>query len=518
MKARLFVLGIALTMLCASLLQSQTCSNKTVTATITDSDSTVWANGSYTVTATNPSGGQRPICRSTGQPITQNFSGTLNASGALSQSLPDTSQIDPAGMQWVFTIQSKTSGSPYVMLPINLTANVSLTASFSAQVAAVPLRFTCGKATYGTCFGYKTVEVSSPVSGQVFANITSGATNVCNLYANGSWVNCGVGSSTPVTFSQDLSGSATVQTVIGILGNILPTLPGSGQIKHLAYDNILGWRFYFDPLTGTDPPSGALCTAANVGQEYWASGVLPNVGITKYTCTTIAGPSRVWIANNSEQWHYVTPTNQPGTTPTQACLSTVVNNTCTWQALPSSSSTGWVNLGPVVTFASCTPSSGNAYCTYTSGTWSITNIPQTYTHLRVVLVGNLTTGINNWSVQFNGSGGTGYACQVKYWTGTSVTVNDGSTANTSNMQWGLSGASGSSESYIEIPYYSTALVVKPVDIRNTFISATNSAANNWNEVVGCGWNSAGAGITRIDLNSGSGSVVAGSIVSIYGSL
>jgi len=357
MKARLFVLGVALTMLCASLLQSQTCSNKTVTATITDSDGTVWANGSYTVTATNPSGGQRPICRSTGQPITTNFSGNLNASGALSQSLPDTSLIDPAGMQWVFTIQSKTSALASVMLPINLTANISKTASFSSQVVAP--RFVCDK----TCFGYATSEVTSPVSGQVFTNISASPSAVCNLYNKTAWVACSSGASLPFTlttlnssgpasiagtvlnipqycpsFSTDLTGNCTSQNVVGIEGNILPTLPTGGVQKFLTYDTLNGWVFQFYPLSGTDPPSAGLCTIANVGQAYVASGSLPHVGKQRYTCTAITGPLFVWVPDNSGQWGWVTPTNEPGSNSNWACVTNGSSNTCTWQSIAASSS------------------------------------------------------------------------------------------------------------------------------------------------------------------------------------
>jgi hypothetical protein len=142
-----------------------------------------------------------------------------------------------------------------------------------------------------------------------------------------------------ISFGKDLSGSTTLQTVVGIEGNILPALPGSGQRKFPAYDNIAGWQYYFANLTDTDPPSAGSCTSANVGQEVWASGTLPTVGVTKYMCSVVTGPSFVWILENAGQWNYVTPTNTPGTTANEACISTGATNRCTWQNIAGSSPT-----------------------------------------------------------------------------------------------------------------------------------------------------------------------------------
>lgn len=190
MKTKLFVLSVALLMGAVSAF-SQTCSNHTVTATITDSDGQAWINGTYTVTLQNPSGTQRPVCRATGVPITVSYSGSMNGSGALSISLPDTSKVDPIGTQWVFTLQSLTSAGPSIMNPVSVTANVDFTSQFSAQVT-VP-RFT----GLSIAFGYRTGEFQSPALGSQIL-LTNTTPNVCNLFTTSGWTLCGSGSSIPV--------------------------------------------------------------------------------------------------------------------------------------------------------------------------------------------------------------------------------------------------------------------------------------------------------------------------------
>lgn len=145
--ALLFLLGYSLSF-------GQTCNNHTLTATITDSDAQTWNNASFAVTIFNPSGGQRPVCRGTGIPITTSFSGSLSGAGVLSISLPDTSAVDPIGVQWVFTIQPLASVAPSLMNPVTLTANTDYSISFSSQVT-VP-RFTANPGS----FGYNVTEAN----------------------------------------------------------------------------------------------------------------------------------------------------------------------------------------------------------------------------------------------------------------------------------------------------------------------------------------------------------------------
>src|SRR5271168_4082618 len=93
-----------------------------VTATITDSDTTVWINPQWSVQfVPNPnypnvnsySIGGIPITITTGPNYNQylNQSGTGNSSGLISVTLLDNNQVLPAGSKWRFVVQSQTSAA-----------------------------------------------------------------------------------------------------------------------------------------------------------------------------------------------------------------------------------------------------------------------------------------------------------------------------------------------------------------------------------------------------------------------
>lgn len=280
MKTKLWLLSVALLMTLCEVCFSQTCNNHTVTATITDSASIVWENALYTVTLSNPSGGQKPVCRTTGIPITTTYNGSSNASGALSVSLPDTSLIDPP-IQWSFSIQPLASVLPTVMNPVSVTANVSFTTQFSAQAIAPSVL------CRDKCYGYTTAEVGSPITiGALFYNTTVGASVPCNLWSSTAWVSCTSGTGFPI-------------------------------------------------LVGSGPPV-ATCALSNVGQQY-----IDFTNLIWYACKALPGPTFIW---GESTWNGVGASNTPGTNSNWTCLSTATNNTCTWGPIPSSVTPTCVSL------------------------------------------------------------------------------------------------------------------------------------------------------------------------------
>src|SRR5271157_1339338 len=74
-----------------------------VTATITDSTGTVWANGSYTISFVNNPQINPPYTYQGAQFNPQVYRGTLNGSGTLSVTIPDNSYI-ANGTQWLFVL------------------------------------------------------------------------------------------------------------------------------------------------------------------------------------------------------------------------------------------------------------------------------------------------------------------------------------------------------------------------------------------------------------------------------
>jgi len=164
-----------------------------VTATITDSDSLVWANGSYSIQFVPVPGVVGPYSW-TGGTLTKSFSGTLNSSGVLSISLPDNTTITPPGTQWNFTIcPNATTGCFNVTTSIS-GASQSLTSILSA--AAAGPRFQANPSAYG----YGTIEISpNPKPGAIFYNTSTGASTQCNQWTGTTWQSCGTGSGTGIT-------------------------------------------------------------------------------------------------------------------------------------------------------------------------------------------------------------------------------------------------------------------------------------------------------------------------------
>ncbi len=161
-RRRLKPLAFLLSLLGLSLLfcTSAFCQLTSVSAVVTDSSSTVWASGTYTIVYQNSTPGQPTISGQslcslmsvscTGAP---QVSGTLNSSGQFSVSLGDTHLINPSGATWQFTVCPATS-SPVcgtVSIPVTgasqsvtMTASTTTTATISGTtVSGDVIKFGC---------------------------------------------------------------------------------------------------------------------------------------------------------------------------------------------------------------------------------------------------------------------------------------------------------------------------------------------------------------------------------------
>src|ERR1700693_5152744 len=141
-------------LLYALLASSAFASTTTVTATLTDSDSTTWANCSWSATLVSPRGG--PTI--SGAPVALTFaSGTCDSSGALSTTLTNTTSLDQSGATWTFTLQPNASVGPNTISTAVSGASESLSAILSAGLTAP--RFKASVYAYG----YADIEVQTPI-------------------------------------------------------------------------------------------------------------------------------------------------------------------------------------------------------------------------------------------------------------------------------------------------------------------------------------------------------------------
>jgi hypothetical protein len=169
------ILGFIL-LLVAPLLSAQTTA---VSATVTDTDGVVWANGSWKITfVPNPSQPNPSIYNINGTPLSTSVmyqSGTINNSGALSFSVYQNSPITPTGSTWTVIVcpNAITACGIY-----NFTAAGSTMSLSSALTANIPVpRFKAVAGAYGYTDGEAVLQLGP---GGNYWNVTSG----CQRYYN----------------------------------------------------------------------------------------------------------------------------------------------------------------------------------------------------------------------------------------------------------------------------------------------------------------------------------------------
>lgn len=244
----------------------------TVTATITDSDSIAWANGTYSITYVQPAGNSSPPIYN-GVPMTPAqkgpYTGTMDGSGAMSVALPDNSFITPPGSSWLFILCPNASFRCSQITATAIGTTVNYTTLFSNGVVAP--RFS---ATSSGAYGYSTVEINQvPLPGGSFWNVTVQCTDTWN----GSAFACGSGSGTgnvtasgTLTAGQPVLGAGAKAVQVGpinlaggasYVANLLPVPNGGlgvGTITGVIKGN------------GTSPVSAAV--AADI-VALWNSGM-----------------------------------------------------------------------------------------------------------------------------------------------------------------------------------------------------------------------------------------------------
>lgn len=178
-----------------------------VTATLTDSDGTVWVNGSCSVTPYSSSG--QPV-QYNGVNVPLQPTCSINGSGVLSVSIYNTSTLAPANAQYRFTIQSQTSAPSSTFLTPVTSAN--LTSVLSALIAA-PRFFTI----FGA-YGYADVEAMPTVLGSYYYQSTGTTSRQCvaitigNPSICGTWQNFGGGGGGAVSSVFTRTGAVTAQS------------------------------------------------------------------------------------------------------------------------------------------------------------------------------------------------------------------------------------------------------------------------------------------------------------------
>jgi hypothetical protein len=249
--------------------------NNSVTATVVDSDSTTWTNGTWSAKLINPYPNIAPTYIDTGLPVTTIVNKTaLSGSGALSATMANNAAINPANTTWSFTICPNASFNCTTLAPITLAgSSQNISSQISGQIIA-PRIAALGPNVYA----YNTTEIlAAPVPGASFFDTSTFQPMVWNTTA---WVALTTGGAGPggITGSvqYNVSGVFTGSSLFTFLSNIL-------NVPAILSSNINN-MFFVDGYS----PSG--CTIA--------SGAYAGTYTTQYDCATASVAT--WIVANTQ--------------------------------------------------------------------------------------------------------------------------------------------------------------------------------------------------------------------------
>jgi hypothetical protein len=233
-KATLLVL-----LLCATSVFATPPALTTVTATLTDSSTQVWANATWTTTFIPPFGNPG-VPNNNGNPVSNSQSGVADGSGVFTVILDDNNVVAPAGSKWKFSIcpnASVTSCNDIQIVITGATMDVSTQLSSALTVPAVNAAPVIARA-------YNDTEVTGSYGALYINSITNVLKQCTALACNGSgWtilsppinnpVFTGILTVPCVNFLFNVGNDTTVCSVGGT-GHINLSLPNTSGTLALA--------------------------------------------------------------------------------------------------------------------------------------------------------------------------------------------------------------------------------------------------------------------------------------------
>lgn len=335
--------------------------NTTISANVIDSDGTQWGNGTWSVKfVPNPSQPNPGIYNINGTPLTptQLFqSGSLDASGNLPGGIivPWSNTITPSGSMYFIQVCPNATAPCGGTNFTPATSTLNLTSALTSIIP--PPRFNPLSGTYGYTDGEAILQLKP---GSTYWNVSSG----CQRYFNAlttTWA-CGaattngtVNTGTANHYGYYQAPTNTIQSLNSGYGAWIPD-SGSG-----------------DPNT-----NGAVCDLSHAQREYVSIPTLPLLPVTKYICTAEAGPTYVWVPENTLVWNYITVGGSlPGSNTNNACITNGTPNECQWEIPPlatnANNATAWNGVTPTNS-----PAGTNEACVGQSPstcTWEVISLP-----------------------------------------------------------------------------------------------------------------------------------------------
>lgn len=214
------VLTFIISILVSSSYCGAYCQQTSLSATITDSTSQVWANGSYNITFIPTPGQPGPFYWQGARFTPQVYQGTMNGAGTLSVTLPDNSTITPAGSQWAFVLCSNTTAPCSTVKTAVTGATEDLSTFFSARVTP-PVIYS---APMPRAYSSSEVAIPAPTQGGQFYQVVS---NIPYFWSGTQWISL-AGAYLPLSGPSLIwaqSGASLSTLCTGFTGTVEVTVP-----------------------------------------------------------------------------------------------------------------------------------------------------------------------------------------------------------------------------------------------------------------------------------------------------
>jgi hypothetical protein len=265
---------LAIFLLCIKCSEAQTTST---TATVVDSDSTVWVSGTVTVEFVPSISNPNPaVYKINGAPLSPSITkqtATLNGSGVFTLTVYDNTQVTPIGSSWRYTVCPLATSKCGILQTTIAGSSVNLSSAINAIIPAPRFQPISG------AYGYADVEaVLQLIQGSTYWNVTTAQQE----WYNGTTWQTGAGGGGPPTGTAggDLTGTYPNPTV----GNITPSsnVNASNSLRKLEIGGGGGPVPCAGVINDACPDSGG--TSSHMA----CSG---SVGSQSCTCTAGTGPT-----------------------------------------------------------------------------------------------------------------------------------------------------------------------------------------------------------------------------------
>ena len=309
-------------------------------------------------------------------------------------------------------------------------------------------------------------------------------------------------SSTTPTFQLCSLGSAATITKKGTSGETALALSdlvsgGTAYVAQVIYNGTTTHWELQNPATGA---AGLVTSVTGVAPVHSTGGGTPAISLQNNASTNVTTASGNGTA-------YATAGTMTGSAGTAVC--TDGNGNVTTSGCSAGGGGAWTNITGSVTFAGgCTVTGGNCNFSASSGTITISSIPNTYTNLKLVLSGNATgSTVEGITMTFNNDSGSNYLWSNMGFGSTADNFNGtGNTASTHFNSFVITGsgsaqANYSTQMYLDIANYAGALF-KTFNGTDTFTGVVTGG--DYGELMIAGIWLQTTALNRIDLVVGGG--------------